>query len=373
MRPTARASRAIIPLPHAVLLVLAILALAACDDATAPPDDRVVEGVDLDVLFAPATPAEVAAVLAEWESRDPTATDVRTEETLTRTVAGSPATLRVVSAVTDGNRHYGAVQVVDGAAAGSLPILLVAHGGDSGTSAFEIDLLSSTVGALAAEFVVVAPAFRSETFTAGTAYVSEGDPSPWDRDVDDALAFIQAAAAVTPAADPTRVAAVGFSRGGGVALLAAIRDAGIAQVVEYFGPTDMFTPWVETLVEGALRGSLVNLPGLADLDAQVIQPLRRGEITMAHARLEMVRRSSVLFADRLPPTQLHHGALDPIVPVSQGESLIAAMEALGRTAPDFESYLYPAGTHNPLSLPGAIDRTVDALRRLLPEAILAAR
>jgi hypothetical protein len=43
-------------------------------------------------------------------------------------------------------------------------------------------------------FVFVAPSFRSEPLDfGGTPYVSAGEPSPWDRDVDDALALLNAA------------------------------------------------------------------------------------------------------------------------------------------------------------------------------------
>lgn len=178
--------------------------LGACDDGTGPRD-HLVEGVNLTTLFAEPTPAERQAILDDWAARDPAASDVRVEMSLERRAGGVPATLRVLSVVTDGNRH-------------------------------------------------------------------------------------------------------------------------------------------------------------------LIQPLRRGELTIDDVRPELIRRSAVLFADRLPPTQVHHGRQDPIVLVSQAESLIDAMEVLGRTAPEFEGFIYPDGTHNPLSLPGAIERTRGALERVVPAA-----
>lgn len=342
--------------------------LGACDDGTGP-GDRIVEGVNLTALFTEPTPADRQAILDDWAARDPVASDVRVEISLERTAGGVPATLRVLSVVTDGNRHYGGVQAPDDAAPGSLPVVLFAHGGDGGTGAADLGLIATAMGDLAGRVVLAAPAFRSEPFVVGaTSFRSEGEPSPWDRDVDDALAFLDAVAATTPAADPTRVAVLGLSRGGGVALLMAIRDPGIDQVVEFFGPTDMFDRWVQDIVESALRGSVADLPGVAWLNEDLIQPLRRGELTIDDVRTELIRRSAVLFADRLPPTQVHHGRQDPIVPVSQAESLIDAMEVLGRTVPEFEGFIYPDGTHNPLSLPGAIERTRGALERMVPAA-----
>ena len=58
--------------------------------------------------------------------------------------------------------------------------------------------------------------------------------------------------------------------------------------------------------------------------------------TIAEVWQHLIRRAVVLFADGLPTLQLHHGSADDVVQVSQAESLIAAMAALGRaegTAP----------------------------------------
>ena len=53
------------------------------------------------------------------------------------------------------------------------------------------------------------------------------------------------------------------------------------------------------------------------------------------------------------------------MPVSQAESLIRAMNRLGKTQAEFESYLYEGGGHNPVTLE---DSFVRALVFLLPLA-----
>ncbi|MBI2072143.1 MAG: hypothetical protein HYT81_03725 [Gemmatimonadetes bacterium] len=115
---------------------------------------------------------------------------------------------------------------------------------------------------------------------------------------------------------------------------------------------------------------LRNLPGLADLDARFIQPLKRGELTVQDVRPELIRRSPVYFVDRLPQVQVHHGTADSTVPVSQAVRLVEVMEQAGGRAPGFEYYLYEGGGHNPLSLFGSLDRTVAFLHRTL--GVLAA-
>ena len=342
--------------------VLVATLLAACGDSGTAP----APGPDLDALFLPATAAEIAAVEAEWAARGaPAAVDVRVEHTGGATIGGEPATLSIVSHVVDGHRHYGALLAPDGAAAGSLPVLVYAHGGDGGVDVGELLLLAAALDGDEGAYVWVVPSFRSEPLVLdGETWMSEGEPSPWDRDVDDALALVEVALQEVAAADGERVGVLGMSRGAGVGLLMAARDARIDVVVEFFGPTDFLGSYVRGIVEATLAGDPPDLPGLDYLDATFLQPWVEGRLATEAVRLAMVRRSAVLFVERLPDVQIHHGTADGVVDVSQAESLIAALEAAGRGLPADEWYLYEGGGHHPLSLPGSIPRTVDFLARL---------
>ena len=51
--------------------------------------------------------------------------------------------------------------------------------------------------------------------------------------------------------------------------------------------------------------------------------------------------------------------------MSQAESLMAAMSAIGRGEPDFQAFLYEGGAHSPLTLSGSVTRTSDFLLALL--------
>ena len=250
----------------------------------------------------------------------------------------------------------------DGSAPESLPLLLYLHGGDNGVWVDEIQIVALTLGALVDRFVYVIPSFRAEPLRhGGESWYSEGPASPWDYDVDDTLALVNAVFDSTPEARPGGMAVVGGSRGAGVALLAGIRDERIERIVALFGPTDFFDDWVRRIVREAALGHPRPLPGVAHLDSTVIQPYVRGEMRLPEARLEIVRRSAVLFAGDLPPVQLHHGTDDASVSVSQAESLVRTMDALG-PPPGFEAFIYPGGGHALLSLGGAIPRMVEFLR-----------
>ena len=347
------------------ILTFFLIAAAACGDptGTGSTGDPDAEAVDLALLFAPPTADEIALVAADWETRGVSAQDV---SMVTSVAVGSDATVSIVSHDVGGVTHYGAVRVPTGGAAGSLPVVVVAHEGDAGVAVDAVlGLLEFGLGSSVNEYVVVIPSFRSEPLTfQGETYQSGGEPSPWDRDVDDALALLNVVLGTTPEADTDRIGVLGFSRGACVALLMAIRDARISVVVEFFGPTDFFGSFVQGIVEDALDGMPRDLPGVDYLNTRFIQPLAEGNVTIEEVRLELVRRSPVYYADRLPDVQVHHGTADGIVPVGEAERLIDVMEGLGRGVPAFESYIYQGGGHNPLLLPGSIERTVAFIGRL---------
>ena len=165
-----------------------------------------------------------------------------------------------------------------------------------------------------------------------------------------------------------------------MALLMGIRDERIDRIVEFFGPTDFFDVFVQDVVEEALLGSLRDLPALDFLNEELIQPLRRGELTIPQVRPELVRRSPVLFADRLPPLQMHHGDMDDVVEVSQAQSLIAAIEASSSCAPQPKAQPPPPAAQAPnptlvISSPERprrrVGRVISRLRRFASPAASA--
>lgn len=328
------------------------------------------EAIDLDAelaaLFAPASAAEVEAVRSDWAQRDVSATGVSVELTEEFAFGESTATLRIVSHVVAGARHFGAIIVPDGAAPETLPLLMYSHGGDGGVSVDDIQVVALALGELSRRFVYVIPSFRSEPLRyEDRSWVSEGPSGHWDYDVDDALALANVAFETTPEARPGAIHIVGASRGAGVALLAGARDERVERIVAFFGPTDFFDDWIRVIAWKTALDGPWDLPGLVHLDSTVVQPLVRGTLSTAEARIELVRRSSVLFAAELPTVQVHHGTADFVVPVSQAESLMRTMEALGRSSPDFEAFIYEGGGHDFLALDGAIPRAVEFMARAL--------
>ena len=352
--------------------LLAFFVLTGCELSNsveaAEEQDLIVGGVNLTEVFAEPSDAEIQSVLVDWSARNPVASDVViVEQAEVSLIGGVPATLSIVSHDVDGVTHYGAVIAPDGLAAGAAPVLVYAHGGDGGVSVDgEALLLLSLFPDLAPHFVHVIPSFRDEPLSYnGQTWQSQGPASPWDKDVDDAFALIDVATTLAPAADPTRIAVLGMSRGAGVGMLMAARSSSVQRVLGFFGPTDFLGPFVQEVVTEILEGSPRQLPGLDVLSEEFLLPYRDGNISLEQVRFELVRRSPVLFIDRINNLQIHHGTADTVVPVSQAQRMIDVMQASGRSADTFEAFLYEDGEHNPFTLEGSLIRGADFVGGML--------
>ena len=353
-----------------VIFFLLIVA-TGCDSTSPETEEQIVEGVDLDALFAPPGAAEIQAVRNDWASRDVGVYELEEVARDTLNLSGSlRGVYRVLKHTVAGVEHYGAVIVPVGAELESLPVLVYAHPSDEGVDVDgTLSLFSLGISAILDQFVYVVPSFRDEPLiVGGQTYQSEGPASPWNYDVDDALALLNAALDTTPEADPERIGVIGFSRGAGVGLLMAVRDPRIDLVSEFFGPTDFFDAEIRTTTADALRGSLRDLPGLDYLNETYLQPLKNGTTSVSDVRLAMVQRSAVLFAESLPQVQIQHGEMDEVVSVTHARTLEATLTQMGRTEPDLEVFYYPSAGHTPIEMIGSFDRLIAFVSRLTTSA-----
>jgi dipeptidyl aminopeptidase/acylaminoacyl peptidase len=342
-----------------VLLGLLVSVLSAgCELSSNLGEDQIVGGVDFSTLFAAPTQSELNAVKIDWASREYPVEGVQVALQQPILLGNTPGTIQVVSHLVGSVKHFGAIIYANGLNSREAPMVVYSHGGDNGISVDqEVQLVLSFFADVADQFVYVIPSFRDEAISfQNTTWKSDGPPSPWDRDVDDALSLVNVAASLVPGADPDRIGVLGFSRGAGVGMLMDVRNEQVDAVLDFFGPTDFFGTFVQEVSRDILLGRPRNLPGLEFLSDEVLLPYQAGEVSLEEVRLEMVRRSAVFFADRIERLQIHHGTADQIVPVSQAEAMIKAMENAGKTAEQFQSFLYEGGDHNPLTLEGSIDR-----------------
>ncbi|MEE9465250.1 MAG: acyl-CoA thioester hydrolase/BAAT C-terminal domain-containing protein [Candidatus Neomarinimicrobiota bacterium] len=353
------------------LLIILMAFWAACGVNPAESQGPIVSGVDLGQLFATPTATEVAVVESDWVIRDIRAVGLHTHYQAQISVGEHTANLDVISHTVGGIRHYGAVLMPLDTLSSGWRIICILHGGDTGVSINEVTDVLASLQLDLRHYVIVIPSFRGEALILGdTTFISPGTASPWDYDVDDALALISACLSRYPQIDSTDVGLLGISRGAGVALLMAIRDPMIDRVVDFFGPTDFFDEYVQIITREVLEGNFLPLPGLDYINETVLEPLSAGTLSIEDARLELVRRSAVLFATRLPRLQIHHGRDDLIVAPSQTESLMETLTSLGADAPPFEAIFYPQGGHNAWELEGALEEAGHFLQEP-PESIAA--
>lgn len=330
-------------------LLATSLLLGACDDSSSPnlPPPASPHQALLDALFAPATTAETTAVAAEWAARRPEVNGARIDlesrfaaelPFLVVSYLKAPSAwsvpdtvpVRLMSHVVDGFRHHGALWTPSGTA--KLPILVFAHGGDDGIDSIQWRAVLQTTRTLRDSIAILAPSFRSEPVGFLTRPRSEGDPSPWDRDIEDLRSFVRAAVSLDSRLDTTRICLVGYSRGGGVALLTSERDPLFTSVATIAAPTTFQGPWVRALADSILSGTGVNLPGVDHIATTVLLPYQQGRLSLDSARRELIRRSATTWARRLPDhLQLHHGMTDITVPHAEMERLVQASQALGRS------------------------------------------
>lgn len=346
----------------------------------------------LELLTEPTTADEVADVLAIWEARDTSARDVTVDATGSIVLGGVTMTYLVLTHTVGGLRHVGAVLVPESLSPASAAVLVYCHGGytgDGGLPPFPVESLASRVpdGPLRGELVYVVPAYRGERIEVdGVTYAGEGAPSIGDREVDDVMALLSAALAQVPEADPDRVAVLGESRGGLVALELGARDPRVDLVLAAYAPTDFRIGLAssgvdDALFEGAVLQALAAPDDPATLLLRSIVPIDQvsqeegGALLISAAgrralRENLARSAPLAYAAELPVTEAHHGTLDGTATVEYSRALAEAMAAAGRTSPgpSFTYFEYEGGEHDLATLPGAVERFGDAIERVLPPA-----
>lgn len=337
-------------------------------------------------LFEPPRPDEVAAVRAAWARRDLSPRGV--EVVLRRRVDldGVPAEARVVAHDVHGQRHLGVVIVPDGAAAGSLPVLVEAKGVSPSFPPLVVPSgLTSPrfMGAERGRVIYLAPGYRGEQIVIGDDTLSsEGDRSDaWDGATDDAIAFLHAALSVTPEADASRVCVFGRSRGGAVALLTGIREPEVDCVVAWAAPTDWFSRmdiwgWTQTeLVADGLRNRATPGETGGQFIDYFLTGARDGGRDLAATRRHLIASSALYHAARLPLAQVHWGIEDSIVPVVNGRDFVARYHAERDPGGCLDVQFHPRAGHDQDRQLAPIESRAFVLRAfgLAPEAVAACR
>jgi predicted esterase len=318
---------------------------------------------DLAPLFAPPTTVEIEAVRADWNTRDLAWTDWSIIDEST----SSGHRIQLVRYVLGGDDLYAMLRFPRNESSPVWPVMLWHHGGTSGLDADDLLTFDAdhTGDCLADSFLVIAPTYRSEAFRGGsglTARTSEGAPSPFDRDADDAMALLNAVLDNMPQASPTLVRQWGRSRGANVAWHVTLRDQRVVRTTAYFAPTDFRYADIQSKCQQAEDTGVPSTDSLAKrVMSFIVEPWLAGTTSLAEARHQLTAWSVLPFLDSPLAVQIHHGESDDRVPVVHGQDAVAALVVGGAVAPEFAAYFYPGGSHGMTGLAGHADRTEDYL------------
>lgn len=308
-------------------------------------------------FFGKPDPAEIEEVKRRWRGRDLSVQGLLEVDRVAMRFGAIETVARIVSHRVHGFLHYGAIIVPAGAEKASCAVLVEAKG--VSWNYFPLNLergLTSPqiLGPDLARTVLVLPSFRGERMiVSGKEYTSEGDRTDsWDGATDDALALLNVALASAPEADPSRIGVFGRSRGGSVALLAAIRDKRIKAVVEWAGPTEWFElmageGWTQReLVEEGLRIHARPSETAGQFIERFLLKSVEGSRDLKETRLKMIASSPLYFATMLPGVQIHHGEEDRSVPIVNAKALAESLRKSRRHQGEYEAYFYEGFGHD---------------------------
>jgi dipeptidyl aminopeptidase/acylaminoacyl peptidase len=206
--------------------------------------------------------------------------------------------------------------------------------------------LAHILGKDIGRFIIALPGYRGEEVRYKDEHWKSGSlHESWSGAADDLLSFLQVVLSTTAEADASRIGVFGRSRGGTVALLAAERDPRIRCVVAWAAPTE----WISLMshdgwtLEQSVADALSHNAKLEEREGQYVYNFLRyaveGKEDLAAVRTRIIASSPLYFAHSLPPTQVHYGVEDSIVPVRNGRNL----ESQNR---DVIAQFYPDAGHD---------------------------
>ncbi len=211
---------------------------------------------------------------------------------------------------------------------GRFPLVLLAHGYESPATYRSGVALAREQAYLAARgYVVLLTDYRNHGDSDREGSEPVAEPLGYPEDVVNAV--LATSRARLPYVDTSRVAVVGRSMGGGVALAAVAARPDLVDALVLYSP-------VSSDAADSYRRWVVAEPGL---DARV-----RAAYGTPEENPELWRRAGVRnYLDRVEvPVQVHHGTADEVCPVTWSRATVAALRDAGQTVEYFE---YPGEGH----------------------------
>ncbi|MDO8611395.1 MAG: prolyl oligopeptidase family serine peptidase [Dehalococcoidia bacterium] len=328
--------------------------------------------IDLDALFAPPTPEEIALV---WESFPK---EFRADRftLLGEAVEHDGVAAQFLHYYSDGLKIYGVLHRPADTSRGPFPLLLANHGGFTALlfvrvrppDAREVPLparrsFQQWCADLArAGYVVLASGYRGQVTPLGQ---SDGHIEFGKGEVTDVLNLLECGKTL-PYVDATRIGMWGHSHGAKITALAAQRSPDLRAGIVCAAPanisfgTELGPNRMRHRLEWLLRGdydrAFTAWPPWRGMGFwRLFLPLVEGQATLERTRLEMIARTPYLFAHHTRcPLLLVCGDADDLYP--DAVELDAALAGAGK---EHEIHIFP-GQHHGFMFIGAEDVIAEA-------------
>ncbi|MBL0745645.1 alpha/beta fold hydrolase [Chryseolinea lacunae] len=290
-------------------------------------------GVPTEELFKTPAPEEVEDVRDEWRTKDFSPRQVRVEY-VERQLNGD--SIKVISHVVDGKKHYGMIRIPLGLRLDEAPILLVLHGGGAETDVLETEFLYRIAGGTCEDemnrYLIVAPSFRGDIARGKEfCFRSEGYTGDvWQGAAEDAVSFLEAVKTMYHKREDEKILAVGVSRGATVALLVG----GLTDKLDHIIAISTHTDFVNADV---LKNERVG----SDYPKIFYTP----KTPPASIRKKMIASSPYYFAEHLPYVEVHQGRNDVLTTAWHAEHLRQRLKDIGRPDTTFKIQLYDGKGH----------------------------
>ncbi len=302
------------------------------EDATAYPINSD-PGIAMEELLKEPTANELNAILTEWREKDFTPSQIQTEFSEVRPNGDS---LKVVSHLVNGRKHYGLIRIPKGVNISQAPILLGLMGGGTGIDVLktsDLDRLSSgKCRALLDNYISIMPSFRGNIVRGeGFCFRSEGYAGDvWMGAAEDAVAFLEAVKLMYNKPTNVKTLAMGTSRGATVALIIG----GLTNKSDYIIATSTHTKFLDRyVVDNEIVGNSYS------------RAFYTPKASPEEIRKRLITSSPYYFLNNLPAFELHQGTEDQKTTIWHARALEKRLSEIGRNDSTNHVYIYDGKGH----------------------------
>lgn len=290
-------------------------------------------GIGIEELLKEPNEDELNSILTEWKEKDFSPSHVQVEFSQEQP---NGDTLKVVSHLVDGKKHYGLVRIPKGIDINTAPILLGLMGGGTGIDVLKTNdiyrLSSGTCYELTNNYISIMPSFRGNIVRGeGFCFRSEGYTGDvWMGAAEDAVAFLEVVKSMYHKTDSVRTLAIGTSRGATVALIIG----GLTKQLDYIIANSTHTKFLDKyVVENELVGGSYS------------RAFYTPKANPKEIRIRLITSSPYYFMDKLPVFEIHQGTEDQKTTIWHARALENQLNNIGINDSTGRIYIYDGKGH----------------------------